>query len=102
MSLAIPPRDPAVTPKRLLLLSIPALAVGILSALVLWTVDSVAGVLDGLLWTTCPTRSASTRRAGGSCSCSPLTGLAVGLALQFVPGHGGPDSATTELIAARR
>ena len=28
-----------------------------------------------------------------------LTGLAVGLIVQFVPGHGGRDSATTELVA---
>ena len=97
MRLAVPDRDPNASPRRLLLLAIPAIAVGILAALVLWTVDTVAGALDGLLWTTWPDALGVDPSGWWIVLVLTATGLAVGLALTFVPGHGGPDSATTEL-----
>ncbi|WP_243648492.1 ion channel protein [Agromyces fucosus] len=98
MSLAIPPRDPEVTPKRLLLLAIPALAIGVLSALVLWALNSVAAVLDSVLWDGIPGALGVDPSGWWIVVVLTLTGLAVGLVLQFMPGHGGPDSATTELV----
>ncbi|MFC5791127.1 ion channel protein [Agromyces tardus] len=97
MKLAVPERDPNATPRRLLLLAIPAIAVGILAALVLWSVDAIAGALDGLLWTTWPDALGVDPSGWWIVLVLTTTGLAVGLALTFVPGHGGPDSATTEL-----
>lgn len=98
MTLARPETDPNVTPRRLLLLSVPAILVGVFCALVLWTLDRAADALSNVIWTTIP----------GAINVDPdgwwiilvltVTGLAVGIALQVLPGHGGPDSATTELI----
>lgn len=92
---------PQLTVRRLVLLSIPAILIGVLSALTLRLLDLIAGQLDGVLWT-------STPKALGIPSDSPwwiftvltATGIAVGLVVWLVPGHAGPDSATTELAAA--
>ena len=97
MTLAVPPRDPNASPGRLLLLAVPAIVVGIVAALVLWTVDSIAAALDGLLWTTVPDALGVDPSGWWIVLVLTTTGLAVGLALTLVPGHGGPDSATTEL-----
>lgn len=89
-----------LTVRRLVLLSIPALVIGALAALSLWCLDWVADQLDDLLWTTTP-------QAWGISPDAPwwifavltVTGIAVGLVVWLAPGHGGPDSATTELTA---
>ncbi|KAF2411730.1 ion channel protein [Microbacterium sp. B35-04] len=91
---------PQLTVRRLVLLSIPALLIGVLSALSLWLLEQIADRLDDVLWTTTP-------QALGISSDSPwwiftvltATGIAVGLVVWLVPGHAGPDSATTELAA---
>ena len=98
MTLARPETDPNVTPRRLLLLAVPAILVGVVSALILWTLDRLADALSNVIWDTLP----------GALNVDPdgwwiilvltVTGLAIGIALQVLPGHGGPDSATTELI----
>ncbi|TPW95461.1 ion channel protein, partial [Schumannella luteola] len=83
--------------RALLLLALPALAVGVGSALTLWVLDVASDALGELLWTIVPD-------AVGVANGSPwwtiavltATGLLVGLTLRFVPGHGGADSATTE------
>ncbi|MEN2738782.1 ion channel protein [Microbacterium sp. X-17] len=88
------------TPVRLLVLSAPAALVGLLSGLVLWALDTVAHGVQDTLWTTLP-------NAWGIDPSSPwwiigmltVIGVLVGLVLQFVPGRGGRDSATVELIA---
>lgn len=88
------------TVRRLLLLSIPALVIGIVSAVVLWLVDLLAEQLHVVLWELLP-------GAFGADAATPwwilvvltATGAAVGLVVQFVPGHAGIDSATTELDA---
>ncbi|MCM3657557.1 ion channel protein [Agromyces mediolanus] len=88
------------TVRRLLLLSIPALVIGIVSAVVLWLVDLLAEQLHVVLWELLP-------GAFGADAATPwwilvvltATGAAVGLVVQFVPGHAGVDSATTELDA---
>jgi H+/Cl- antiporter ClcA len=91
-------QGPQLTVRRLVLLSIPALVIGVLSALSLWLLDLIAEQLDGVLWTSMP-------KALGIAPDAPwwifavltATGIAVGLVVWLVPGHAGPDSATTEL-----
>ncbi|WP_341995743.1 ion channel protein [Microbacterium sp. LWH7-1.2] len=94
------PPGPQLTVRRLILLSIPAILIGVLSALSLRAVDLLADQLDDGLWTNLP-------KSLGIASDSPwwifavvtFTGIAVGLVVWLVPGHAGPDSATTELAA---
>jgi H+/Cl- antiporter ClcA len=99
MSLAVPPRDPAVTPRRLLVLSIPAILVGAVSALILWGLEQLASLLENVLYETLPDTLGVDPWGWWVILVLTLTGLAVGLALRFLPGHGGPDSATTELVS---
>ncbi|GLU88272.1 MULTISPECIES: ion channel protein [Agromyces] len=92
------PGSPTV--RQLLLLSIPALVIGAASALVLWLVDLLAEQLHVVLWEALP-------GVFGADAATPwwilvvltATGAAVGLVVQFAPGHAGADSATTELDA---
>ena len=95
---AAPSPDVQLTVGRLALLSIPALLIGVLSALSLWAIESLASLLEDTLWTNAP-------GALGIAHDDPwwiftvltFTGIAVGLVVWLAPGHGGPDSATTEL-----
>ncbi|UIP59956.1 ion channel protein [Agromyces marinus] len=90
---------PAPTPAQLLVLLVPALVVGVLCALVLRALDLAAGALQGVLWTTLPGALGVDPNGWWIVVVLTATGFAVGLGLQFLPGHGGPDSATTELVA---
>ncbi|MHA7985228.1 ion channel protein [Rathayibacter sp. CAU 1779] len=84
--------------RMLLLLAIPALLIGIGSAIMLWLLDLLSGWLETALWDDLP-------HAFGIGGDNPLwilsvltvTGIAVGLVVWLVPGHGGPDTATTGL-----
>lgn len=98
MSLAVPPRDPDVSPRRLLVLSVPAILVGAVSALILWALEKLAAVLDGFLWDTVPDALGVDASGWWIVVVLTITGLAVGVALTYLPGHGGPDSATTDLV----
>jgi H+/Cl- antiporter ClcA len=98
MTLAVPPRDPDVSVRRLLVLSVPAVLIGIVSALVLWVLDRLAEALEGVLWDTVPDALGVDPSGWWIVLVLTATGLAVGVALTFLPGHGGPDSATTELV----
>jgi H+/Cl- antiporter ClcA len=97
-SSAVSPPEAPLTVGRLALLSLPALLIGVLSGLSLWALESLAGLLEDTLWTKAP-------GALGIAADDPwwifavLTGtsIAVGLVVWLVPGHAGPDSATTEL-----
>lgn len=99
MSQTAPPVA-APTPRMLLLLSVPALIVGVLSALILWTLDTVSDALESLIW-----QSAPNALGLGDNSrlwifiVLTLVGAAVGLVVWKLPGHGGHDSATTELMS---
>ncbi|MFD6090887.1 ion channel protein [Oerskovia sp. NPDC060338] len=103
---ATPPPTPAPSPpdapalRTLLELSLPAVLIGIVAAVVLWALDQASAAVEDVLWTDLP----------GALGVDPdarwwifamLTGagLLVGLVVWLVPGHGGRDSATTELIA---
>ncbi|WP_350348488.1 ion channel protein [Agromyces sp. G08B096] len=93
------PAERELTPKLLLVLSVPAVVVGVVTALVLWLLDAAADGLEGVIWTTVPD-------ALGIAEGTPwwtvlvltATGVAVGLVIWLVPGHAGPDSATTDLL----
>lgn len=96
-----PPRPPAAPARRLLPLVLPAIAVGVVCALVLLGVSLLAEQFQDVLWKTLP----DTLGVGRFSSLWMVvmltaTGLAVGLVLRTVPGHGGPDPATTGLVDA--
>lgn len=86
--------------RTLLELSLPAIVVGVVSAFGLYLVDEAAHLLGHWLWVDLPGASGVSPDSGwwifGVLS---LVGLAVGLVLTYVPGHGGRDSATVELVA---
>lgn len=85
--------------RTMLLLSLPAVAVGIASSLILIAVMKIASVLQNLLWQRLPDSL-------GIPLDSPLliigiltlTGGAVGLVIHFSQGHAGPDPACEPLI----
>lgn len=87
--------------RTMLLLSLPALIIGIASSVVLVVVMKVASVLQSILWSSLPAKL-------GVPLDSPLwtllmltlTGVAVGVVLRYSTGHGGPDPATEPLIGA--
>lgn len=83
-----------------LALSVPALVVGVISAIGLFAVEELAHAMEHVVWSTLPEAWGIDPASGwwifGILS---LTGLAIGLIVQYAPGHGGRDSATTELVA---
>lgn len=84
--------------RKLLLLSVPALAIGAGSAVVLWLLDLASEWLRGILWEQLPGVVGATGETWWwILLVLTLVGLAVGAVVQFVPGHAGADSATTEL-----
>jgi H+/Cl- antiporter ClcA len=93
-----PPLD--LRPRVLIALSLPAVLIGVVSALVLFALDEVSHFLEDFLWGTLPGWAGVNPDSGwwifGTLS---VTGLAVGLIVALVPGDAGHDSATTELIA---
>ncbi|MDR5701086.1 ion channel protein [Agromyces aerolatus] len=92
------PELPTPTPRQLLVLSVPAILVGAATGLILWTVDRVSEAVSDVLWTALPDAIGVDPSGWWILLVLTATGLAVGLCLRFLPGHGGPDSATTELM----
>jgi len=85
----------------MLLLSLPALIIGIASSVVLVMVMKVASVLQSILWSTLPAKlGVSLGSPFWTLLMLTLTGVAVGLVLRYSTGHGGPDPATEPLIGA--
>ena len=86
--------------RMLLALSVPSVLAGVVSAFILYALDTLSGALEGVIWKSLPAALGVNPDSGwwifGVLS---LTGLAVGLAVWLVPGHGGRDTATTELVA---
>lgn len=85
--------------RRLLLLLLPALAVGVVAALVLLGISLLAEQLQDVLWETLPD-ALSIGRYSSLWMIVMLTsiGLVTGLAIRAVPGRAGPDPATTGLV----
>ncbi|MEU9319413.1 ion channel protein [Streptomyces sp. NPDC048295] len=91
---------PESTPvRRLLPVIVPALTVGILCALILLGVSLLAERLQAVLWETLPD-ALSVGRYSALWMIVMLTasGLVIGLLIRAVPGHAGPDPATTGLV----
>lgn len=87
--------------RTMLLLSLPALIIGIASSVVLVVVMKVASVLQFILWSTLPAKlGVSLGSPFWTLLMLTLTGVAVGLVLRYSSGHGGPDPATEPLIGA--
>ncbi len=87
--------------RTMLLLSLPALIIGIASSVVLVVVMKVASVLQSILWSSLPiSLGVPLGSPFWTLLMLTLTGVAVGLVLRYSPGHGGPDPATEPLIGA--
>lgn len=84
--------------RTLLVTAVPALAIGVVSALLLWGLDQLARLLQTAVWETLPDAIGVARDSPWLIvAVLTATGFAVGLVVRWVPGHAGPDSATTEL-----
>ena len=91
-----PERLPSI--RVLLLMAVPALLIGIGSAVVLRLIDLLSEGLMHFLWNTLPANFGATEETPWWIFLVlTLTGAAVGAIAWLVPGHAGPDSATTEL-----
>lgn len=87
--------------RTMLLLSLPALIIGVASSVILIVVMKIASVLQSLVWTSLPTRlGIALNSPGWTLMMLTLTGIAVGLVVRYTPGHAGPDPATEPLIGA--
>ncbi|MCS6057299.1 ion channel protein [Klebsiella variicola subsp. variicola] len=87
--------------RTMLILSVPAILIGIACSLLLIGAMKVAALLQRVLWSNLSIQL-------GMSADSPLwiiamltaTGIAVGLIVRYSPGHAGPDPATESLIGA--
>lgn len=88
------------TTRQLAALAVPAVAVGVGCALMLIGLSVLANKLQRLLWTTLPDW-VGVSGASGWWAFGTLTvvGFVVGLVVWKMPGHAGPDPATTGLVA---
>lgn len=84
--------------RTLAVLSVPAILVGVVSALILYALDELSRQLQTFLWDVLP-HAAGIPPDNGWWIFGMLTatGLAVGLMVRYLPGHAGPDSASAEL-----
>ncbi|MFD5647521.1 hypothetical protein ACFWIP_38545, partial [Streptomyces anulatus] len=89
-----PPHPPAAPARRLLPLVLPAIAVGVVCALILLGVSLLAEQLQDVLWETLPDALGVGRFSSLWRSVMlTATGLAVGLVLRAVAGAGGAGTA---------
>ena len=87
--------------RTMLLLSLPAVAIGIASSLILIVVMKIASALQNLLWQRLPgTLGIAQDSPLWILGVLTLTGIAVGLVIRFSQGHAGPDPACEPLIGA--
>ncbi|EFL1024787.1 ion channel protein [Escherichia coli] len=87
--------------RTMLLLSLPAVAIGIASSLILIVVMKIASVLQNLLWQRLPgTLGIAQDSPLWIIGVLTLTGIAVGLVIRFSQSHAGPDPACEPLIGA--
>ncbi|WP_330177732.1 ion channel protein [Streptomyces sp. NBC_01498] len=93
------PAVSSVSGRTLLPLILPSLLVGVVASLVLLGVSELAELLEHVLWRTLPDALGVGRHSSlWMIVVLTATGLAVGLAVRHVYGHGGPDPATTGLV----
>ncbi|WP_329052484.1 ion channel protein [Streptomyces violaceus] len=95
-----PSVTPATPARALLPAILPALAVGVISSLLLVGVEVAAEELEDVLWRTVPDALGVGRYSVAWMFVMLFaTGVAVGLVVWKVPGHAGPDPATVGLDA---
>ncbi|WP_328341810.1 ion channel protein [Streptomyces violaceus] len=95
-----PSVTPAAPARALLPAILPALAVGVISSLLLVGVEVAAEELEDVLWRTVPDALGIGRYSVAWMFVMLFaTGVAVGLVVWKVPGHAGPDPATVGLDA---
>ncbi|EEQ3612064.1 ion channel protein [Escherichia coli] len=83
------------------LVTLPAVAIGIASSLILIVVMKIASALQNLLWQRLPgTLGIAQDSPLWIIGVLTLTGIAVGLVIRFSQGHAGPDPACEPLIGA--
>jgi H+/Cl- antiporter ClcA len=89
---------PPSSARQLLRIVLPAILVGAGSSVMLIALSRLAGEIEHVLWSSLP-QSLGLTGAEPAWIFGMLTaaGLATGLILTFVPGHAGPDPATTGL-----
>ncbi|MCH8559212.1 MULTISPECIES: ion channel protein [unclassified Nesterenkonia] len=88
------------TATTLLRLSVPAILIGVVSALGLFLVEGTAHLLEHVLWVDLPGLFNLDPDSGWWIfAVLSGVGLAVGVVCTFAPGRGGRDSATVELLA---
>ncbi|MEV6168350.1 ion channel protein [Streptomyces sp. NPDC051954] len=91
---------PATPARALLPLILPALVVGVGASLLLLGVEALAGQLEDALWQDLPDALGVGRYSVlWMIVMLTATGLLVGLVVWKMPGHAGPDPATTGLEA---
>ncbi|MDN3026290.1 chloride channel protein [Streptomyces sp. S.PB5] len=94
------PAAPATPARALLPLVLPALAVGVGASLLFLGVSAAAEALQDVLWQNLPDALGVGRYSAlWIIVMLTATGAAVGLVVWKVPGHAGPDPATTGLDA---
>lgn len=85
----------------MLLLSLPALILGVASSLVLLVVMKFASILQSILWQRLPgSLGIAADSSVWILLILTLTGVMVGLVIRYSTGHAGPDPATEPLIGA--
>ncbi|STI84616.1 putative voltage gated chloride channel protein [Escherichia coli] len=86
--------------RTMLLLSLPAVAIGIASSLILIVVMKIASVLQNLLWQRLPELWDSPGFTFLDHRCINANRYCGGLVIRFSQGHAGPDPACEPLIGA--
>ena len=87
--------------RTMLLLSLPALILGVASSLVLIVVMKFASLLQSILWQRLPgSLGIAADSSVWILLILTLTGVMVGLVIRYSTGHAGPDPATEPLIGA--
>ncbi|MDE0573586.1 ion channel protein [Demequina sp. B12] len=80
--------------------TLPALVIGAMCGVLLWAIDEAAEGVTVVMWEWLPEVTGIDPEARWwPIVVLGLAGLAVGTVIRYVPGHGGYDSATTELVA---
>lgn len=86
--------------RTLLKITVPAVIIGAMCGVLLWAIDEAAHGVTIVMWDLVPEwLGVDAEARWWPIVVLGLAGLAVGTIIRYIPGHGGYDSATTELVA---
>ncbi|WP_082096158.1 ion channel protein [Demequina flava] len=86
--------------RKLLRVTVPAVIIGAMCGVLLWAIDEAAHGVTVFMWELVPDWIGIDPEARWwPIVVLGLAGLSVGVIIRYIPGHGGYDSATTELVA---